>query len=89
MDSLLGHRYSAWTIINKDHQCKYKEARLNGVQKTQFTARWIVKGGLPLGKRLQSIHHTAVVPICRGSDETKEMTFSRGVTEQTNKRTGA
>lgn len=47
-----------------------KEARLNGVQKTQFTARWIVEGSLPLRKRLQSIHHTAVVPIRRGSDET-------------------
>ena len=31
----------------------------------------MVEGVLPLGKRLETIHHTSVETICRGSDEQK------------------
>jgi len=42
---------------------------LNGVQQTQHGTPGVVEGALPLGKRLETVHHASVEAIGRGGDE--------------------
>ena len=64
-----GTTTNAVSKVGGEWQSDQRTNILDGVQQTQHGTPGVVEGVLPLGKRLETVHHASVETIGRGSDE--------------------